>query len=207
MKTAMEHNPPTLVSCIMPTASRRRFVPLAIRYFLSQDYPNKELLILDDGDDSVAVAQLKGFLEEKDRQILVERESNKKTVSDANSKWKKAVKDHALLQAVALPKAIKPSEVKRILGDFVDVDDNGDLHVYEDVGFQRKRLSPSGAAMTVEELAVDYYDKNPHHIEGHTAGGGSGSEGAGGDPPAIDPNLPASERMKQFRRQQAVGQK
>ena len=54
MKTAMEHNPPTLVSCIMPTASRRRFVPLAIRYFLSQDYPNKELLILDDGDDSVA---------------------------------------------------------------------------------------------------------------------------------------------------------
>ena len=43
-----------VVSCIMPTANRRRFVPLAIRYFLAQDYPNKELLILDDGDDSVA---------------------------------------------------------------------------------------------------------------------------------------------------------
>lgn len=43
-----------LVSCIMPTANRRRFVPQAIRNFLSQDYTNKELVILDDGDDSVA---------------------------------------------------------------------------------------------------------------------------------------------------------
>jgi glycosyltransferase involved in cell wall biosynthesis len=44
----------TLVSCIMPTANRRRFVPEAIRLFLAQDYPEKELVILDDGEDSVA---------------------------------------------------------------------------------------------------------------------------------------------------------
>lgn len=43
-----------LVSCIMPTANRRTFVPQAIRYFLRQDYPKKELVILDDGEDSVA---------------------------------------------------------------------------------------------------------------------------------------------------------
>ncbi len=43
-----------LVSCLMPTANRRAFVPLAIRYFLRQDYPNRELIILDDGEDSVA---------------------------------------------------------------------------------------------------------------------------------------------------------
>jgi glycosyltransferase involved in cell wall biosynthesis len=43
-----------LVSCIMPTADRRRFVPLAIQNFLQQDYPNRELVILDDGKDSVA---------------------------------------------------------------------------------------------------------------------------------------------------------
>jgi glycosyltransferase involved in cell wall biosynthesis/2-polyprenyl-3-methyl-5-hydroxy-6-metoxy-1,4-benzoquinol methylase len=42
------------VSCIMPTANRRRFVPRAIRCFLAQDYPNKELVILDDGAESVA---------------------------------------------------------------------------------------------------------------------------------------------------------
>jgi hypothetical protein len=42
------------VSCIMPTANRRRFVPLAIRYFLRQDYPNRELLVVDDGSDPVA---------------------------------------------------------------------------------------------------------------------------------------------------------
>jgi 2-polyprenyl-3-methyl-5-hydroxy-6-metoxy-1,4-benzoquinol methylase len=38
----------------MPTADRRRFVPLAVRRFLAQDYPNKELLVLDDGKDAVA---------------------------------------------------------------------------------------------------------------------------------------------------------
>lgn len=38
-----------LVSCIMPTADRREFVPQAIRRFLRQDYPRAELLILDDG--------------------------------------------------------------------------------------------------------------------------------------------------------------
>jgi glycosyltransferase involved in cell wall biosynthesis len=43
-----------LVSCIMPTHNRRGYVAQAIRYFLRQDYPNRELLILDDGDDRVA---------------------------------------------------------------------------------------------------------------------------------------------------------
>lgn len=42
-----------LVSCIMPTYNRRSFVPLAIKYFLRQDYCNKELIVLDDGNDKI----------------------------------------------------------------------------------------------------------------------------------------------------------
>lgn len=43
-----------LISCIMPTWNRRRFVPLALRYFLRQDYAGPlELLVIDDGDDPV----------------------------------------------------------------------------------------------------------------------------------------------------------
>lgn len=42
-----------LVSCIMPTYNRRAFVPYAIQYFLRQDYLYKELIIIDDGNDSV----------------------------------------------------------------------------------------------------------------------------------------------------------
>ena len=42
-----------LVSCIMPTYNRRQFVPQAIKYFLRQDYPYKELIILDDGTDKI----------------------------------------------------------------------------------------------------------------------------------------------------------
>lgn len=42
-----------LVSCIMPTYNRRTFVPKAIEYFLSQDYQNRELIILDDGTDPI----------------------------------------------------------------------------------------------------------------------------------------------------------
>ncbi|MFS8085513.1 MAG: glycosyltransferase, partial [Acidobacteriota bacterium] len=43
-----------LVSCIMPTRNRRPFVGQSISYFLRQDYSRKELIILDDGEDSVA---------------------------------------------------------------------------------------------------------------------------------------------------------
>ena len=43
-----------LVSCIMPTSNRRGFVPQAIKYFLRQDYPKRELIILDDGSDDVS---------------------------------------------------------------------------------------------------------------------------------------------------------
>lgn len=42
-----------LVSCIMPTCERRRFVPQAIRYFLRQDYDSKELIIVDDGREPI----------------------------------------------------------------------------------------------------------------------------------------------------------
>ena len=42
-----------MISCIMPTASRRRFVLQAIRCFLSQDYSQKELVIVDNGVDPV----------------------------------------------------------------------------------------------------------------------------------------------------------
>jgi glycosyltransferase involved in cell wall biosynthesis len=37
------------VSCIMPTANRQKYLPLAVNYFLSQDYKNSELIIIDDG--------------------------------------------------------------------------------------------------------------------------------------------------------------
>ena len=43
-----------LVSCIMPTRDRRAFVPAALDYFRRQDYPNRELVIVDDGRDAVA---------------------------------------------------------------------------------------------------------------------------------------------------------
>jgi glycosyltransferase involved in cell wall biosynthesis len=42
-----------LVSCIMPTYERRRYVPQALQSFLQQDYPNRELIVIDDGRDAV----------------------------------------------------------------------------------------------------------------------------------------------------------
>jgi glycosyltransferase involved in cell wall biosynthesis len=43
-----------LVSCIMPTHNRRELVPQAIRQFQRQDWPNAELIVVDDGTDKVA---------------------------------------------------------------------------------------------------------------------------------------------------------
>ena len=53
--TAPDPEPPTglvpLVSCIMPTKDRPDWVPQAIRYFLAQDYPNLELIVVDASPD------------------------------------------------------------------------------------------------------------------------------------------------------------
>ena len=38
----------------MPTFNRRHLLPLALHSFLAQDWPEKELIIIDDGDDCVA---------------------------------------------------------------------------------------------------------------------------------------------------------
>lgn len=42
-----------LVSCIMPTHNRRSLAAQALRYFLRQDYPRRELIIVDDGTDPI----------------------------------------------------------------------------------------------------------------------------------------------------------
>jgi hypothetical protein len=42
-----------LVSCIMPTFNRRPFVRLSLQRFSEQSYPNKELIVIDDGTEPV----------------------------------------------------------------------------------------------------------------------------------------------------------
>jgi uncharacterized protein YbcV (DUF1398 family) len=42
-----------LVSCIMPTFNRRAWVERAVRFFLRQDYEARELIVVDDGSESV----------------------------------------------------------------------------------------------------------------------------------------------------------
>lgn len=49
MGSTKQHWP--LISCIMPTANRKDFLAQAIIYFQAQDYPNKELVIVEDGDE------------------------------------------------------------------------------------------------------------------------------------------------------------
>jgi glycosyltransferase involved in cell wall biosynthesis len=43
-----------LVTCIMPTADRRAAVQLALRLYAAQDYPSRELVVVDCGQDTVA---------------------------------------------------------------------------------------------------------------------------------------------------------
>ncbi len=42
-----------LLSCIMPTRNRPRFAAQSMSYFLRQDYPERELIVVDDGDEPV----------------------------------------------------------------------------------------------------------------------------------------------------------
>jgi glycosyltransferase involved in cell wall biosynthesis len=42
-----------LVSCLMPTANRARFVPQAVACFLAQDFAGRELVVLDNGTQAI----------------------------------------------------------------------------------------------------------------------------------------------------------
>jgi glycosyltransferase involved in cell wall biosynthesis len=66
------------VTCIMPTFNRRPFVARAVRYILAQDYSEKELVIVDDGTESIAdlVPQdprLRYFRQEKKQRLRAKR--------------------------------------------------------------------------------------------------------------------------------------
>lgn len=43
-----------LVSAILPTADRRDLLPLALACFRAQDWPRRELVVIDDGEDMIA---------------------------------------------------------------------------------------------------------------------------------------------------------
>src|SRR5277367_5106837 len=60
-----------LISCILPTYNRRPFIAHAIAYFQRQSYDNRELIILDDGDDPI------GDLVPQDAAIRYERLPNR----------------------------------------------------------------------------------------------------------------------------------
>lgn len=45
-------DPLPLVSCLMPTKNRRRFLPRAFAMWAAQDWPNKELIVLEDGEQA-----------------------------------------------------------------------------------------------------------------------------------------------------------
>jgi len=48
-------SPLPLVTCVMPTRNRRDFVFQAIQYFQRQDYPSRELLIIDDATQDLSM--------------------------------------------------------------------------------------------------------------------------------------------------------
>jgi glycosyltransferase involved in cell wall biosynthesis len=55
-----------LVSCILPTRDRPGFLVEAVRNFLAQDYPRKELVVVDDGD-----APVRALLPDDERIVYV----------------------------------------------------------------------------------------------------------------------------------------
>lgn len=63
-----------LVSCLMVTRNRRQFVKRATRAFQQQTYPNRELIVLDDGQDDT-VSFVKGLNDTKIRYVRPEDDS------------------------------------------------------------------------------------------------------------------------------------
>ena len=75
--------PKPLVSIIMPARNASRFIGQAIESFLDQTYPNKELIIVDDGSTDNTSQILKQFSEKNENIVLI---TNKKPLGIPKSR-------------------------------------------------------------------------------------------------------------------------
>lgn len=75
----------------MPTANRRAFVPAAIEMFLRQTYTDRELIIVDDGEDSIA------DLVPQDSSIRYIRETRRMSVGDKRNQACEAARGDVIL--------------------------------------------------------------------------------------------------------------
>ena len=65
------------ISCLMITANRLHIAKRAIKCFADQSYPNKELIIIDDGEENYKNT-LKQYSKFEIKYIKVERQKNSK---------------------------------------------------------------------------------------------------------------------------------
>jgi glycosyltransferase involved in cell wall biosynthesis len=142
--------PGPLVSCIMPTADRRPYVAEAVAAFLAQDYPRRELIVLDEGHDPVA------DLMPADARVRYQRIPRGQSLGRTRN------------QACALAR-----------GELIVHWDDDDWHAYWRLSFQVQALLEAGADLCGLER-LWFYDPNGRRAWQYRHPGGSPPWVAGG---------------------------
>ncbi len=136
-----------LVSCVMPTWNRRGFIPAAVDCWLRQTYANRELVVLDDGDEPV------GDLLPRDERIRYAFEKGRRVTGDKRNRV-----------------------VELARGEIVCHFDDDDWSAADRVEFQVRTLRESGrevtgfAVMLFWDVAHQCVRRYRSHMAGYVCG-------------------------------------
>lgn len=149
--------------------------------------------------------QWQQVLEQTRMELTQRAEAAERDRDAAVAKYRSTVVRNTIMTAAsATGKFVEASlpQVVQLLEPYFGLDDNEAPVVFEDTGHKITRMGPSGKNMTPTERMDSFLKDNPHFQKGLPGGAGSGGGRGGNDIPS---NLPAVERLKMYRRQQAAG--
>ncbi len=140
----IEDDEQPLVSVIIPTYNREKYIKDAVESVLNQTYKNIEVIVVDDGSTDNTQDVIKEIIEKDDRVKYIYQENQgsgsarNRGIQEANGEFiafldsDDAYLPYAVERIVYLFKT-QPENVKLVYGDFINIVDGKDEKIYREI--------------------------------------------------------------------------
>jgi len=140
---------------------------------LKASLTKKLLKPYEDLGDPEELRQLRQEAEKRQQEQQIKRGEFEKTLQELAAKKDQEIQkrdsvireykiDTPLLTAASKMKAVAPEQVKALLKNNINLNENGEVTVLDDKG--QVRYTDDGTALTVDDFVKEFLDANPHFV-------------------------------------------
>jgi len=140
---------------------------------LKASLTKKLLKPYEDLGDPEELRQLRQEAEKRQQEQQIKRGEFEKTLQELAAKKDQEIQkrdsvireykiDTPLLTAASKMKAVAPEQVKALLKNNINLNENGEVTVLDDKG--QVRYTDDGTALTVDDFVKEFLDTNPHFV-------------------------------------------